>query len=280
MKETAHQASASQSSRRQDRRETPGLTAAQEVRNSLSPRLHHPVLQHRHRHQFHHRLQHRHSVAKRTLRPSGALGIRDLHGRQFRHDDGGHHACRPQGTQVPAHARHQRHHSFAFGPSESYSFAPKSWAWIASAAIQTMVDANQEMTLRFDPEASKQTPRIPSLYRKRNQQQSRIAHHHLFLWSFYRFKSRLRPALTTRALPPIHIDRATCVPDNRCQEGFLQGNPFADLNAARTAPLKIQKALIGSVPDSGARLARSYWPLCIHCLLRLWPWRLRVARSL
>jgi MFS family permease len=47
---------------------------------------------------------------------------------------------------------------------------------------------------------------------------------------------------------PIQIDRASAVPTNRVEAFFK--NPFADLDAARTAPLKIDRALVGRVPDS------------------------------
>ena len=44
----------------------------------------------------------------------------------------------------------------------------------------------------------------------------------------------------------LSITRESCVPANRVEALFK--NPFADLQAARTAPLKIEKALIGAVP--------------------------------
>jgi hypothetical protein len=46
----------------------------------------------------------------------------------------------------------------------------------------------------------------------------------------------------------LKITRASAVPPNRIQAWFQ--NPFADLDAAQTAPLRIQKAVLGSVPDS------------------------------
>ncbi len=51
------------------------------------------------------------------------------------------------------------------------------------------------------------------------------------------------------AAAPLKITRASCVPDNKVKAFFE--NPFADLNAAQSAPLKIEKANLGSVPDSG-----------------------------
>ena len=50
------------------------------------------------------------------------------------------------------------------------------------------------------------------------------------------------------AAKPIEITRASCVPPNKVVAFF--SNPFADLNAARTAPLKIENALITPVPST------------------------------
>jgi MFS family permease len=47
----------------------------------------------------------------------------------------------------------------------------------------------------------------------------------------------------------LSITRESCVPANRVEALFK--NPFADLETARTAPLRIDKALIGAVPDEG-----------------------------
>jgi MFS family permease len=48
---------------------------------------------------------------------------------------------------------------------------------------------------------------------------------------------------------PIHITRGDSLPANAVKAFFL--NPFADLNAARTAPLKIERARIGRIPSTG-----------------------------
>jgi MFS transporter, SP family, solute carrier family 2 (myo-inositol transporter), member 13 len=47
---------------------------------------------------------------------------------------------------------------------------------------------------------------------------------------------------------PIRITRQSCVPVNKLEAFFK--NPFADLEAARVAPLKIDRASIGPVPDA------------------------------
>jgi hypothetical protein len=49
------------------------------------------------------------------------------------------------------------------------------------------------------------------------------------------------------AAKPLTITRESCVPANKVIAFF--SNPFANLDAARTAPLKIEHALITPVPD-------------------------------
>jgi MFS transporter, SP family, solute carrier family 2 (myo-inositol transporter), member 13 len=46
---------------------------------------------------------------------------------------------------------------------------------------------------------------------------------------------------------PIEITRDNCVPHNKLEAFFK--NPFGNLDAARTAPLKIERALVGRIPD-------------------------------
>jgi phage shock protein PspC (stress-responsive transcriptional regulator) len=58
------------------------------------------------------------------------------------------------------------------------------------------------------------------------------------------------------AAKPIEVTRASCVPENKVQAFF--SNPFGNLDAARTAPLKIENALITPVP-----LARNGWLVAI-----------------
>lgn len=47
---------------------------------------------------------------------------------------------------------------------------------------------------------------------------------------------------------PIDVTRANCVPATAAEAFFK--NPFGNLKAARTAPLRIQKAIIGRIPSS------------------------------
>ncbi|HEY6413323.1 MAG TPA: MFS transporter, partial [Edaphobacter sp.] len=51
-----------------------------------------------------------------------------------------------------------------------------------------------------------------------------------------------------RGAAPIQINREGCVPTNKVEAFFK--NPFANLEAARTAPLKIERAVVGTVPNA------------------------------
>jgi phage shock protein PspC (stress-responsive transcriptional regulator) len=50
------------------------------------------------------------------------------------------------------------------------------------------------------------------------------------------------------AAAPTAISRANCVPSNRIEALFK--NPLADFEAAQTAPLRIEKAMVGQVPEA------------------------------
>jgi hypothetical protein len=48
--------------------------------------------------------------------------------------------------------------------------------------------------------------------------------------------------------PPIEIDRASCLPANKVEAFFR--NPFVSLEAARTAPLRIEHAYLAPIPSA------------------------------
>jgi len=116
----------------------------------------------------------------------------------------------------------------------------------AGAQVQSMVTPNQELTLRFDPaEAS-------TLLAAQGSTGSQIDSNRASLAIIYSYgdytaaTSFVRSDDTVGA--PIQITRDTAVPANAVESFFK--NPFADLNAARTAPLKIRKAVVGQVPGA------------------------------
>jgi MFS family permease len=124
-------------------------------------------------------------------------------------------------------------------------------------AIQALVSPSQELALRFDPaEASRllTAPDITALGNVGHEDASRgIDSSRASLAIIYSYGGFTAATNYVRsddtAAVPIEITRASCVPANRIEAFFR--NPFADLNEARTAPLVIQKALVGSVPEAG-----------------------------
>jgi MFS transporter, SP family, solute carrier family 2 (myo-inositol transporter), member 13 len=114
-------------------------------------------------------------------------------------------------------------------------------------AVQAMVGPNQALTLHFDP-AEAQKLLASEGYPGSAIQSGRSSL--AIIYSYGDFTAATSFVRSDdRAAAPVQITRASCVPANRVES--LWANPFADLRAAQTAPLRIQKALIGRIPDAG-----------------------------
>jgi SP family myo-inositol transporter-like MFS transporter 13 len=105
-------------------------------------------------------------------------------------------------------------------------------------AVQSMVATNQTLALAFNEQtatnllAGKITGRPTTL---------------VVIYSYGDF-SAATPAMRSDATAkPIELARTDCVPANKVIAFF--SNPFGNLDAAKTAPLKIDAALITPVPD-------------------------------
>jgi hypothetical protein len=113
--------------------------------------------------------------------------------------------------------------------------------------IQARVDAGQELTLKFDPSEAKQLLTAAN-YSGSDIDPSRASFAVIYSYGdFTCTTSYVRS--DDPAADPIHIARADCVPSNAVESFFK--NPFANLEAARIAPLVVKKAPIGRVPESG-----------------------------
>jgi len=111
--------------------------------------------------------------------------------------------------------------------------------------IQAAVGSDQQVTLKFDPAEAKRLldgENSPGNVIDPNRASMVI------IYSYGDFTSSTSVFRSDDATAPIHITRDSAVPANKVESFFK--NPFADLDAARTAPLKIKKALIGRVPES------------------------------
>ncbi|MGD0520293.1 MAG: MFS transporter [Terracidiphilus sp.] len=114
------------------------------------------------------------------------------------------------------------------------------------AQIQNLTDVNQELTLRFDQaEASQLLAAQGPAGKQIDSNRASLA----IIYSYGDFTAATSFVRSDEpASVPIQITRASCVPANKVEAFFK--NPFANLDAAQTAPLKIEKALVGSVPDA------------------------------
>ncbi len=117
----------------------------------------------------------------------------------------------------------------------------------AHGLVQAMVSQNQELTVRFTPDEAHR------LLAMQGAAGNAIQNSRASLAIIYSYGDFTAATSYVRsddpAAPPIHIARADCVPSTSV-EAFFKA-PFANLEAARSAPLRIKKAVIGSVPDPG-----------------------------
>ena len=117
-------------------------------------------------------------------------------------------------------------------------------------AVQSLVSPSQELALRFDPAMAS---RLLEAQRDAGQEIDSGRASLAIIYSYGGFTAATTFARSDdAAAAPIEITRASCVPANKIEALFR--NPFADLQSARTAPLVIQKALVGRVPE-----ARNGW---------------------
>jgi MFS family permease len=116
----------------------------------------------------------------------------------------------------------------------------------AGSQVQSMVGPDQALTLRFDPVIA------GKLLAGQGSASSQIDSNRASLAIIYSYGDYTAATSFVRsddpAATPIEITRDSAVPGNKVESFFK--NPFADLDAAKTAPLKIRKAVIGQVPDA------------------------------
>jgi SP family myo-inositol transporter-like MFS transporter 13 len=114
------------------------------------------------------------------------------------------------------------------------------------AAVQALVQDNDTLSLKFTPEEARKLLSTSGYH-----DDGSLAAHSSFaiIYSYGGFTSETTyvrsddPGAAT-----IHITRAASVPENAVK-AFFQ-NPFADLNQAKTAPLKIERARMGRIPPA------------------------------
>jgi len=115
------------------------------------------------------------------------------------------------------------------------------------AAVQAMAGSADRLTIRFDPAEARRLLAAEG-YRGDAIESGRASLAIIYSYGdFTAATSYVRSDDT--AAKPIEITRASAVPVNGVEALFE--DPLGNLKAAQTAPLRIQKALIGAVPDAG-----------------------------
>lgn len=119
------------------------------------------------------------------------------------------------------------------------------------AAVQSKVSADQKLSLPYNAEIADQLLQ-QSGNEAINRPTSLVV---IYAYGDFRATSQVVRS-NDAATKPIEITRDACVPANKVVAFF--SNPFGTLDAARVAPLRIEKALISPVPDS-----RNGWMVAI-----------------
>lgn len=114
-------------------------------------------------------------------------------------------------------------------------------------AVQAMVQPDQTLTLPFNSvEAGKLLEEANYTGNAIDKNRSSLA----VIYSYGDFTAATSFVRSDdQGAAPIQISRASCVPTNKVEAFFK--NPFGNLEAARTAPLKIERASIGQIPNAG-----------------------------
>jgi SP family myo-inositol transporter-like MFS transporter 13 len=113
-------------------------------------------------------------------------------------------------------------------------------------AVQAMAATNQTLTLAFNRESK------DKLLVSAGAAGAAISNRPtslILIYSYGDFRAATSVVRSDDATAkPVEITRGSCVPANKVVAFF--SNPFANLDAARTAPLKIENALVTPVPDT------------------------------
>ncbi|MBW4027960.1 MFS transporter [Acidipila rosea] len=114
------------------------------------------------------------------------------------------------------------------------------------SVLQTMVKPDQSLALQFTPDEAR------TLMAKEGYTGNEINSHRASLAVIYSYGGFTGATTFVRsddpAAAPIRITREEALPTSRF-EAYVK-NPFTNLDAARTAPLKIEGAYLGQVPDA------------------------------
>ena len=126
------------------------------------------------------------------------------------------------------------------------------------SAVQAMVGADQKVSFKFDQATAAKLLADSGSHAAPNEPLSLVA---IYAYGDFRAVTKVfrsdDPAATS-----VDLTRESCLPKNKVEAFFT--NPFANLDAARTAPLRVENVLITPIPD-----ARTGWTTAIflYCFI-------------
>jgi hypothetical protein len=116
----------------------------------------------------------------------------------------------------------------------------------ARQSVQTMLGGQSSLTLSFTPDLERQWL-TEAGHADRAEEPTTLT----IIYSYGDFSAVTPAALSNHALStPVQLSRSNCVPANKVLAFF--SDPFGNFEEARTAPLRIQHALITPLPGKGA----------------------------
>jgi len=89
------------------------------------------------------------------------------------------------------------------------------------------------------------------------------------IYSYGDFRAASKVVRSSDEGAKLELDRGSCVPPNKVVAFFA--NPFADLDAARTAPLKIENALLTPIPSEGNGVLTAVFIFCFIAFFAMGP---------
>ncbi|HEY4247352.1 MAG TPA: MFS transporter [Lacunisphaera sp.] len=137
----------------------------------------------------------------------------------------------------------------------------------AGTAVQALVSPDQSAKIVFNPETAR------ALLASSGEVGRGIAGHPLTLSVIYSYGGFRATTAIARsddaAAAPLEISRDATLPANAVSAFF--SNPFASLDAARSAPLKIENALITPVPSTSNGWLTAFFTFCFMAFFAVGP---------
>jgi MFS family permease len=134
-------------------------------------------------------------------------------------------------------------------------------------AIQSTVTTNQNSSVTFNQELSDQLLAEKGAAGKALQGKPTTM---IIIYSYGDFRAATKVVRSDdKIAKPIEIARAGCVPPNKVVAFF--SNPFANLDAAQTAPLRIENALITPVPTTQSGWLAALFIFCFMAFFAVGP---------